>query len=116
MFVPPWKDFLREHSPPILFLRGGDTMLYLHTFPISKSSSLTSEVKLPSHCVFKVMQYGYENFQNCFKIDLQNHIAKNIKHNKFNGSKAPKLFSAINSEINTIANIKTKLLSKIRGS
>ena len=110
------KSFFKRTQSSYTFFAGGDTMLYLHTFPISKSSSLTSEVKLPSHCVFKVMQYGYENFQNCFKIDLQNHIAKNIKHNKFNGSKAPKLFSAINSEINTIANIKTKLLSKIRGS
>ena len=36
------------------------------------------QAKLPAEVLFKVIQFGYENFWNV-KGALQNHIAKNIK-------------------------------------
>ena len=39
---------------------------------------MTFQVKLPGYTVFfRVIQYGYETFQNV-KLELQNHIARNI--------------------------------------
>ena len=36
-------------------------------------------MKLIVVTVFKVIQYGFEILTNCFKPELENHIAKNIK-------------------------------------
>ena len=82
------QSFFMKKFPPYFVGGRGDTILCLHTFPISKSSSLTFviktmtfQAKLPSHR----LQYSkILKFPNCCKPELQNHIAKNIKlGNKF---------------------------------
>ena len=51
-----------------------------YLFPFLKVSSLTFVVqtmvfqaKLPSQCVIKVIQYGYEVFQTVLSLNCQNH-------------------------------------------
>ena len=40
--------------------------------------TMTFRAKLPSHC-FQSHAVWFWNFPNCFKLELQNHTAKNIK-------------------------------------
>ena len=75
---------LFKKNPPHTFW-GGHTMFYLHIFPISKSFILTFvlqtmalQARLPSQCVFKVVQYGYETFQTVLSLNCKNHIANKI--------------------------------------
>ena len=51
-------------------------MLYFHSFPFLKVSSLTFvfqtmvfQATLPDPCVFKLMQYGYEIFQTVLNLN-----------------------------------------------
>ena len=83
-FLPPCKTLFWKRFPHTLQGGRGDTMSYLQTFPISKISSLTSVVhtmtfqaKLPTHCIQHTI--WFRNFPNCFKPELQNHVAKDIK-------------------------------------
>ena len=79
------QSFLMKKVPPY-FVRGEETLCFIFkSLPISKSSSLifvvqtmTFQAKLPSHG-FKSHTVWFLNFPNCFKPELQNHIAKNIK-------------------------------------
>ena len=70
------QSFLRKNVSPYYRGRGGDTMLYFHSFPFLKVSSLTFvlqtmvfQAKLPGPCVFKLMQYGYEIFQTVLNLN-----------------------------------------------
>ena len=88
------QSFFMKTVPPSVpqyFVGGGgeggeETLFFIFkSFYISKSSSLTfvvqtmtSQAKLPSPC-FKSHTVWFWNFPNCFKPQLQNHIAKNIK-------------------------------------
>ena len=60
------------------------------------------------------------NFPNCSKSELQNHIAKKtlnlVKNLSLISNKAPNLFSAIYSDINTVSNTNLIILQNIRGS
>ena len=60
------------------YFQGEETLCFIIiSFPISKSfiynlvQTMAFQAKLPSHCVFKVMQYGYEIFQTVLSLSYK---------------------------------------------
>ena len=118
-------SFFMKKKCPNIFKERRLYALSSYLFPFLKVSSITFVVqtmafqaKLPSHCVFKVMQYGYEIFQTVLSLSY-----KIIQLKTFNlvtnfsliSNKTPRLFSAICSEINT-ASSKHNSTVKCKGS
>ena len=82
----PMQSFFKKKFPPPLYFggRGGGGWrhyaLSSYLFPFLKVSSLTFAVqsmvfqaKLPSQCVFKVIQYGYEIFQAVLSLNFKSY-------------------------------------------
>ena len=66
----PHEKLSEEKKRPLpFFFWGGDTMLYLHMLLWYKLWPF--KVKLPSHCVFKVIQCCYEIFQTVVSLNCK---------------------------------------------
>ena len=115
--LPKKKRKKKEVLP--YFVVGEETLCFIFIyFPVSKSSSLQLWPSSKNYLAtgFKVIQYGFWNFPNCFLPELQNHEAKYIKLGDQGVTNAPNLLSAICSEINTASNTNLILQQNITGS
>ena len=85
---PPCNFFYRKKLPHTFFFLGKERSHYdlsSYFFQFLKVLFLTLVVqtmafqaKLPSHCVFKVIQYGYEIFQTVLSLNCKIIYLKNL--------------------------------------